>query len=289
MDGGHMQTKNFHVSRQRLRQEWNRDILNLLTPKKQNKSVSRFPNHRRDSYIPSENSVYEIYERKTVTSGKFPQAIVDIINFDLGSAVEDDIGFTIGGVKYLRKDMPSVSLDRCNVIKAENNEIVFERGKYYKFQDREGKYHVLDCRGNSVSQPYSEQTMKLQNEESDQMGKFWGCIGCEGVYGSKYYSDEEQKKILNDAGIKDGFFSVQVGEKRQELFLSSGTAGTVVPKMRYDGTYNMFMHTNILDDYAVGSVFVIGGKEYILDENKKLDIPYGADIYDIKFPMREKQ
>ena len=150
MDGGHMQTKNFFVSRQRLRQEWNRDILNLLTPQKQNKSVSRFPNHRRDSYIPSENSVYEIYERKTVTSGKFPQAIVDIINFDLGSAVEDDIGFTIGGVKYLRKDMPSVSLDRCNVIKAENNEIVFERGKYYKFQDREGKYHVLDCRGNSV-------------------------------------------------------------------------------------------------------------------------------------------
>ena len=60
-----MQTKNFFVSRQRLRQEWNRDILNLLTPQKQNKSVSRFPNHRRDSYIPSENSVYEIYERKT--------------------------------------------------------------------------------------------------------------------------------------------------------------------------------------------------------------------------------
>ncbi len=51
----------------------------------------------------------------------------------------------------------------------------------------------------------------------------------------------------------------------------------------------MFMNTNVLDKYAVGSVFVIGGKEYILDENKKLDIPYGADIYDIKYPMMEKQ
>lgn len=213
---------------------------------------------------------------------------MDIINFDLGSVVEDETGFTIDGVKYMRKDMPSVSLDRCNEIRAENNEIVFERGKYYKFQDREGKYHVLDCRGNSVSQPYSEQTMKRQNEESFQMGKFWGCIGCEGVYGSKYYSDEEQRKILKEAGIQEGFFSVQVGDKRQELFLSNGAAGAVVPKRRYDGTYNMFMNTNILDDYAVGSVFVIGGKEYILDEHKKLDIPYGADIYDIKFPMREK-
>lgn len=283
-----MQTKNLLVSRQKLRQEWNRDILSLLTPRKPNKSVSTFQNPGRDSYIPSENSVYEIYVRKTVVSEKFPQAIVDIINFDLGSVVEDETGFTIDGVKYLRKDMPSVSLDRCNEIRAENNEIVFERGKYYKFQDREGKYHVLDCRGNSVSQPYSEQTMKRQNEESFQMGKFWGCIGCEGVYGSKYYSDEEQRKILKEAGIQEGFFSVQVGDKRQELFLSNGAAGAVVPKRRYDGTYNMFMNTNILDDYAVGSVFVIGGKEYILDEHKKLDIPYGADIYDIKFPMREK-
>mgnify|MGYP001036655425 CR=1 FL=1 len=283
-----MQTKNLLVSRQKLRQEWNRDILNLLTPRKPNKSVSTFQNPGRDSYIPSENSVYEIYVRKTVVSEKFPQAIVDIINFDLGSVVEDETGFAIDGVKYLRKDMPSVSLDRCNEIRAENNEIVFERGKYYKFQDREGKYHVLDCRGNSVSQPYSEQTMKRQNEESFQMGKFWGCIGCEGVYGSKYYSDEEQRKILKEAGIQEGFFSVQVGDKRQELFLSNGAAGAVVPKRRYDGTYNMFMNTNILDDYAVGSVFVIGGKEYILDEHKKLDIPYGADIYDIKFPMREK-
>lgn len=283
-----MQTKNLLVSRQKLRQEWNRDILNLLTPRKPNKSVSTFQNPGRDSYIPSENSVYEIYVRKTVVSDKFPQAIVDIINFDLGSVVEDETGFTIDGVKYMRKDMPSVSLDRCNEIRAENNEIVFERGKYYKFQDREGKYHVLDCRGNSVSQPYSEQTMKRQNEESFQMGKFWGCIGCEGVYGSKYYSDEEQRKILKEAGIQEGFFSVQVGDKRQELFLSNGAAGAVVPKRRYDGTYNMFMNTNILDDYAVGSVFVIGGKEYILDEHKKLDIPYGADIYDIKFPMREK-
>ena len=242
-----MQTKNLLVSRQKLRQEWNRDILNLLTPRKPNKSVSTFQNPGRDSYIPSENSVYEIYVRKTVVSDKFPQAIVDIINFDLGSVVEDETGFTIDGVKYLRKDMPSVSLDRCNEIRAENNEIVFERGKYYKFQDREGKYHVLDCRGNSVSQPYSEQTMKRQNEESFQMGKFWGCIGCEGVYGSKYYSDEEQRKILKEAGIQEGFFSVQVGDKRQELFLSNGAAGAVVPKRRYDGTYNMFMNTNILD------------------------------------------
>ena len=283
-----MQTKNLLVSRQKLRQEWNRDILNLLTPRKPNKSVSTFQNPGRDSYIPSENSVYEIYVRKTVVSDKFPQAIVDIINFDLGSVVEDETGFTIDGVKYLRKDMPSVSLDRCNEIRAENNEIVFERGKYYKFQDREGKYHVLDCRGNSVSQPYSEQTMKRQNEESFQMGKFWGCIGCEGVYGSKYYSDEEQRKILKEAGIQEGFFSVQVGDKRQELFLSNGAAGAVVPKRRYDGTYNMFMNTNILDDYAVCSFFVFGGKEYILDEHNKLDLPYGADIYDIKFPMREK-
>ncbi|MDE5696152.1 MAG: hypothetical protein K2I96_01880 [Lachnospiraceae bacterium] len=281
--------EDFLVSRRKLRQEWNRDILKLLAPQKQNKNISVFPNLGRDSYVSGENSIYEIYIQKTEVSRKLSDAILDIINFEIGSFMEDDTGFVIGGVKYLRKDLPSVNLDRCLEIKAENNEIVFERGKYYKFQDRDGKYHVLNCTNDDIAQPYSECTMKKQNEESYQMGKFWGCIGCEGVYGSKYYSDEEQKKILNAAGIKDGFFSVQVGEKRQELFLSNGVAGTVVPKRRYDGTYNMFMNTNVLDKYAVGSVFVIGGKEYILDENKRLDIPYGADIYDIKYPMMEKQ
>ena len=41
-----------------------------------------------------------------------------------------------------------------------------------------------------------------------------------------------------------------------------------------------------LNNYEVGSIFKIGGKEYALNEQRKLDIPYGEDIFDIEFPKQ---
>lgn len=95
---------------------------------------------------------------------------------------------------------------------------------------------------------------------------------------------------MNEAGIAEGFFPVQVGDNRQEYYYSNGNAGTAVLKERYDNTYQMFMtQTEILfRDYEPGSVFLVGGKEYILSEDKKLDLPYGADIYDVKWPQRKR-
>ena len=42
--------------------------------------------------------------------------------------------------------------------------------------------------------------------------------------------------------------------------------------------------TALFNKYEVGSIFKIGGKEYKLNEQRKLDIPYGEDIFDMKFP-----
>ena len=39
---------------------------------------------------------------------------------------------------------------------------------------------------------------------------------------------------------------------------------------------------DFLKDYKVGQKFLIGGKEYTLSEDRKLDVPYGADIFDFK-------
>lgn len=38
---------------------------------------------------------------------------------------------------------------------------------------------------------------------------------------------------MNDAGITEGFFSVQVGDSRQEYFYSNGNAGTAVPQFAF--------------------------------------------------------
>lgn len=40
----------------------------------------------------------------------------------------------------------------------------------------------------------------------------------DGTYLGLYYSAAEQKQFLNDAGIKDGFFSVESGARKQDYF-----------------------------------------------------------------------
>ncbi len=44
----------------------------------------------------------------------------------------------------------------------------------------------------------------------------------------------------------------------------------------------------VFRDYEPGDVFLVGGKKYVLSEDKKLDLPYGADIYDMKWPPRKR-
>lgn len=279
----------------------NIDLLNLLRPEKNSNdlfgllkmqhTIPRYPKSGMDSYIPSKNSMYVSYGNygnKPKRIANWSDAVLDDINFK-HDGMTDETSITVNGISLLKKEMPFVDCDRCLEIKAENNEIVFENGKYYKYKNRNGNDRVLACVNDQVEQPYSEQLADKQYRQSAEMGSFWGILGCEGFYGRAYYSHDEQRKILNDAGITEGFFSVQVGSKKQELFYSNGVAGVVLPKWRYDATYNMFMNQNVLKDYETGSVFTIGGKEYVLSADKKLDIPYGADIYDIKYPPADKK
>lgn len=44
----------------------------------------------------------------------------------------------------------------------------------------------------------------------------------------------------------------------------------------------------VFRDYEPGDVFLVGGKKYVLSEDKKLDLTYGADIYDMKWPPRKR-
>lgn len=76
------------------------------------------------------------------TEGKVSDEILDMINFSFLDGTETIDGFIFDGVKYLNKDIPPISLDRCEKAVAKNNTIVFESGKYYQFTDEAGKTHT---------------------------------------------------------------------------------------------------------------------------------------------------
>ena len=196
------------------------DLFSLLRPEKNSKdlfgllkmqhTIPRYPKSGMDSYIPGKDSMYVSYGNygnKPKRIANWSDAVLDDINFK-HDGMTDETSITVNGISLLKKEMPFVDCDRCLEIKAENNEIVFENGKYYKYKNRNGNDRVLACVNDQVEQPYSEQLADKQYRQSDEMGSFWGIIGCEGFYGRAYYSHDEQRKIINEASIKEGYFRV---------------------------------------------------------------------------------
>lgn len=248
---------------------------------------------QRDSFIRRDNFVAKIglyTAAVTKTAGKVSDEILDKINFAYLDGTELPDGFIFDGVKYSKEDFPGISLDKCEKAVAENNALVFQPGKYYQFTDEAGKTHILTCTYGRLYQPLSDTKRGIIDDKSYEIGHFWNVLSKNGTFIGLNYSNETERRLLNDAGITEGFFSVQVGDNRQEYFYSNGNAGTAVPKERYDNTYHFFMEytETAFRDYEPGDVFLVGGREYVLSEDKKLDLPYGADIYDMKWPPRKQ-
>lgn len=244
----------------------------------------------KDQYIHSDIPMMQTYNTLKTNIKKCPDSHIDIINFETQNIFkqrgETEKSIFVGGKEYFKKDLQKVDYGRCSVIKAENNKVIFNNRQYYGCQDKSGNKHVFACVNNRLEQPYSDLISGRQNDDSFQISKFWNMLSKDGTYLGLYYSNERQKQMLNDAGITQGFFSVQIGDNKQDYYYSNGNAGVAVRQFEYDATYNMLVKrgTALFNEYEIGSVFKIGGKEYTLNEQRKLDIPYGEDIFDIELP-----
>lgn len=238
---------------------------------------------KRDCYIPSPSFVnFGNYE---VASSKMSSSLFDLLNFEYDDTRESEDEVAVGGVIFSKDQIPQIDESRCSEIKANNNAVVINSGKYYKFQDSEGNTHAMSCAYGMLGQLNSNTCRGLIDDASDERGTFWNTLAKDATYISMHYPENTQKQILNEAGISEGFFSVQIDARKSEYYYSNGNSGVEVPKQQYDADYNYFMSgKSIISDYKVGSVFKISGKEYTLGSDKKLDIPYGTDIYAMQYP-----
>ena len=111
----------------------------------------------------------------------------------------------------------------------------------------------------------------------ERYASFWNYMMTKDpVYVQLSYSDEEIRGYMENAGIKNGFFTVKMGDREATQFYSATkTTSPIQSKERYD-------------EYEAGYIFKIGDKEYILSENHTLDIPYGEDIYNLEYPSNYK-
>lgn len=247
----------------------------------------------RDEYIQGVIQPSFTYSKNSARSS-ISRSVIDTINFGYmgihknhGESVNS---IKVNGTEYLKKDIPAVNPKWCTQIKAKNNVVHFDNGQYYKYTDTEGNTHTFSCDHDRLAQPYSDLISGRQNRKSYGIAKFWNMLSQDGTYLGLYYSAAEQKQFLNDAGIKEGFFAVESGVRKQDYFYSNGNAGVAVRKFEYDAVYDMFTNRGsaLFNEYEVGTIIKVGGKEYAMNSDRKFDIPYGEDIFDIQMPKAKE-
>ena len=165
-----------------------------------------------------------------------------------------------------------------------DNEVRFDSYSYYQFQGKDGRNHRVLSMGSSLSaNTFADFQYHTSDKEAVEYADFWERLSRNSTYGlSQDYSQKEIRQKLTDAGIQNGFFTVTVGGNSQTYFMSQNEkVDPLYTKEEYDRRYNMLVsgQTFHRDKFQPGQTVTVGGKEYVLNEHKGIDIEYGADVY----------
>ncbi len=192
-------------------------------------------------------------------------------------------GGPVGDKKYFNPDELNAALGKGNRKTASvgNNVISFDKYSYYKFTGKDGKEHsILSFGGALHTGLFGDKTY---DKEAADYVDFWNGLSGKTPPGiSIKFSNGEIRSRLADAGIQNGFFTVTVGGRTATHYLSQGkNTAAVHSKEQYDERYDRMTSGRFFKQFQAGQKVTVSGKEYVLGEDKKLDIEYGADIFEL--------
>jgi len=247
---------------------------------------------KKDLFIKSKIYDTGIYTNPVSQKKMISDSILSIMNNDISKVKKHGDVYECEGIFFSANQIPEVNGSSLNEIKAENNVIDFGKNMYFKFVSEDGKEHCLYTDDKGVGAIVSEiMRGKSYDPILEKYASFWNYMMTKDpVYIQLSYSDEEIRGYMENAGIKNGFFTVKMGDREVIQFYSaSKVTSPIQSKERYDLRYQNITSSGILlDEYEAGSIFKIGDKEYVLSESHTLDIPYGEDIYNIEYPSNYK-
>ena len=165
-----------------------------------------------------------------------------------------------------------------------DNEVRFDSYSYYQFTGKDGRNHRVLSMGSSLSpSAFASFGKESFDKEAAEYAEFWEDVAHGNVWSiEQRYSQKEIRQKLKDVGIQNGFFTVTVGNRSQSYYLTANEdAMTLFDKETYDKRYNALISgkTFQLDKFQPGQTVTVGGKEYVLNEHKGIDIEYGAEVY----------
>ena len=221
-------------------------------------------------------------------SSYISDALTLLMNSDVSKVRRHGSVIEVDGISFTSNQIPPIDVSSLSEIKANNNVMDFGYNNYFKYVSSDGKEHALFTNDKGIGAIFSE---RLRGAERDPVGleyaKFWRYMSSNDPASMGLsFSDSEIRSYLSQAGIKNGFFTVKMGNREAtQFYTESKTAFAVHSQKRYDSKYSHITSTGYeLMNYEPGSVFKIGDNEYVLSENHTLDIPYGEDIYNLQYP-----
>ncbi len=237
-----------------------------------------------NNYNLTNNSLYNRYSAFSKPSGDKDIASdkssgwTDSVIYDKGSETSSKI-YTSGGT--LQGPTTSTSKSKYSA-----QEILDEIDKYTSAGQiyaiwSNGKEHTVLSLGGALSVGILGNS-SYDKEAADYVD-FWNCLNKKNPSGiATKFSNEEIRSRLANAGIQSGFFTVTVGGRIATHYLSQGkNTAAVHSKEQYDERYDRMTSGRFFKQFQAGQKVTVGGKEYVLGEDKKLDIKYGADIFDL--------
>lgn len=248
-------------------------------------------NTQMDTFIRSGNTTSDagLYSPFTTQKSTYiSDTLMLLVNGDASQIRKIGDVYECAGVCFTADQIPKIDTSTFSEVKACNNTIDFGQNYYFKYVSSDGKEHALFTNDKGVEVVRSE---KLRGAEYDAVGrnyaKFWRyMMSDDPVYYGLTWSRNEVWEFMSEAGIKNGFFTVKMGDREAtQYYTASETSGMIQSKERYDSKYEHITSTGYqLMNYEPGSVFKLNGKEYVLSENHTLDIPYGEDLWCLEYP-----
>ncbi|MDE7286515.1 MAG: hypothetical protein K2N55_06710, partial [Lachnospiraceae bacterium] len=237
----------------------------------------------------------EIY---TANMGKginyISQDFLNMINNDISLVKKTGNLYECAGKKFSPEQIPEINTDTLQEIRAEKNVLNFGKNQYFKYISKDGKGHSLYTDSNLIGSIYSEVMRGAPyDKELERYARFWNYLmkSKDPIYITLEFPLDEVKNYLGESGIEPGFFSVKMGEKENTHFYSTGENSVLIySKDRYDERYRKMTEegSSFFNNYEPGDVWKVGGKEYVLSDDRTLNIPYGEDIYDLEAPSNYK-
>ena len=198
-------------------------------------------------------------------------------------------GGPVGSKKYFDPNELRAALGKGSPksISIGNNAVTFDNNSYYKFIGKDGKEHTVLSLGGVLHKGLFG-NRSYAKEAADYVD-FWNALGRENPSGvNARFSSGEIRDRLAEAGIQNGFFTVTIGGRSATHFLSQGKNSLAVySQEQYDKRYQAIKDGTMFKRYA-GSAVTIGGKEYSVGADGKVDIAYGEDVFDILAQAQER-